>query len=65
MLFIVLPHPSRRGQEAAPQDDDPVPSSLKTSPDFRTWQPVWLIRNDAGIANPILAAAVFLKFEAY
>ena len=26
---------------------------------------VWLIRGDAGIANPILAAAIFLKFEAY
>ena len=26
---------------------------------------VWLMRGDAGIANPILAAAIFLKFEAY
>jgi hypothetical protein len=26
---------------------------------------VWLMRGDAGIANPTLAAAIFLKFEAY
>jgi hypothetical protein len=26
---------------------------------------VWLMRGDAGISNPIVAAAISLKFEAY